>query len=469
MKKKILSFLSTLALAFTITGCGKKARTITTEPNYDYFDTLKEISDIKITNVPKQIQIGYITQANIILEISYADGTKDEKLITESFFPKNFYSELLTEGNKYFDFVYKEKHIPLKFKLVKAKVPMTYKVDFVNEQGNIIETKYVKYLNSVICSRSHAINDYFDDDYFYKFTGTFDHQLDYVYENFTAKPVFEKYKSSHFDNKYYYNAATYDTISTYKDSGENPCYHTLVYVGRVKDFVVCPLNYTYIREKYEEVDQKYNKEQQVDAFYTNISKKLKDYIHRCYDHTETNEILSDVTFTNKDYLDFDLSVESDYSGFEFDIKLPDCFLGDLSETKYELPPDKRRKMDGQIYSFKSLFSKESASLHKVEYNIDQKTESYFFTQEYDKGYYDLNFVLDLDLYLDVSYYANITDNICSISLDSVKFAAAFIENTGRFEINYCSNPTFEYYGNKFSVENNVLANTLLEEVKKTLS
>ncbi|MCR5462487.1 MAG: hypothetical protein K6E87_05415 [bacterium] len=73
------------------------------------------------------------------------------------------------------------------------------------------------------------------------------------------------------------------------------------------------------------------------------------------------------------------------------------------------------------------------------------------------------------MYLDVSYYADITDNICSISLDSVKFAAAFIENTGRFEINYCSKPTFEYYGNKFSVENNVLANTLLEEVKKTLS
>ncbi|MBO7079998.1 MAG: hypothetical protein J6W64_09350, partial [Bacilli bacterium] len=147
--KKLLTIFTTLSLAFIIAGCGKKASSVTYNPDSDYFDNNKEVSNIKLTNVPKKIQIGYITQANIILEISYADGTKDEKLITESFFPKNCYSELLIEGNKNFDFVYKQKHIPLKFKLVKAKVPMTFKVDFTNEVGNVIETKYVKYLQSV--------------------------------------------------------------------------------------------------------------------------------------------------------------------------------------------------------------------------------------------------------------------------------------------------------------------------------
>lgn len=461
--KKILTLLSTLALAFTIAGCGKKARTITTEANYEYFDSLKEVSDITISNVPKQIQIGYITQANIILDIKYVDGSKDEKLITESFFPKSYYSELLTEGNKYFDFVYKEKHIPLKFKLVKAKVPMTYKVDFTNELGKVIETKYVKYLQSVKCSKSGVINDYFKDGYYYKFTGTFDHDLDYVYDNFTANPIFDKFKSANYETVYYQNAATLDVIDTY-NVGDT--YHSLVYLGRVEDFVVTPLHYTYNRTTYEAINKPYIKESQVEAFYVNICMKLKDLIHRCYVHGSDNAYLDGMTLDSTELLDFDLSKESSYSCHDFDMMLPDAFVGDLSLTGYNIPSIPKERGDGECYSFKSIFSKESASLHSAEYNIDNPTEYFDFTQDYYLGYYDLNFVLDIDLYLDVTYTATETNGKYTVNLEGTKIAATFIEGTGRFELNYSSTNTFEYYGNKFNLQNAMLAATLVNELQK---
>ena len=467
--KKLLTIFTTLSLAFIIAGCGKKATSVTYNPDSDYFDINKEVSNIKLTNVPKKIQIGYLRQANIILEITYSDGTIDEKVINESFFPKEMYEELQKEGDKYFDFVYKNKHIPLKFKLVKAEVPMTYKVDFVNEKGNVIETKYVRYLQSVKCSREGTINDYFADGYFYKFTGTFDHDLDYIYDNFTAVPVFNKYKSSNFDEKYYQNSTTYDVIDTL-DTTIDGSYHTLAYVGRVKDFVVCPLYYTYIRDKYEDINVKYTKEIDIDSFYKNICKKLKDYVHRCYNHSTTTKLLTDFSITNTDILNFDLSIENDYTlgGLNLNesvtMKLPDCFVGDLSLTNYDLTTKQRK--DGENYSFYSLFAKEGARLHETEYKMSNPTEELHLTEEYDKGYYDLNFVLDLDLYLDIQYNVVKTGENYQINLENIKIAATFISDTGRFEMNYNTTNSFEYYGNKFSVDNYTLALTLLNEVKK---
>lgn len=461
--KKLLTILTTLSLAFMIAGCNKKATSIPSDANYDYFDNDKEVSNIKLTNVPKQIQIGYLRQANIVLEISYADGTKDKKLLNESFFPKNLYGELQKEGNKYFDFVYKNKHIPLKFKLVKANVPMTYKVDFVNEKGNVIETKYVKYLQSVKCSKEETINDYFDGGYFYKFSGTFDHDLDYIYDNFTATPVFEKYKASNFDDKYYQNSSTYDVIDTIDPTGDGS-YHTLAYIGRVDDFVVCPLYYTYIRDKYEDINVKYTKEIDLHSFYTNISKKVKDYVHRCYNHGTTTKLSTNLSISNTELLDFDLSTESDYIFNELSVNLPDCIIGDLSLTDYDLTPKQRK--DGTDYSFYSLFAKEGAKLHETEYDMSNPTVEFELTEDYDKGYYDMNFILDLDLYLDIEYKVVKNGERYEIKLLNVKIATTFISGTGKFEMNYNTINKFEYYGNKFSIDNYTLALTLLEEVKK---
>ena len=161
MKKAILVLMS-ICSCMTFVSCGKeKDNGYTFVNSYEvsdsYFSKSEEISNIKITNVPKEeIEIGYFGHAGITLEVNYVNGDKETYPITEKFFSEDIIGEFLVPGDKYFDIVYKGNHLPLKFTLVPAKVLPKYEVNFYDRFGNIVETKYVSYLSSTKCS-NHAL------------------------------------------------------------------------------------------------------------------------------------------------------------------------------------------------------------------------------------------------------------------------------------------------------------------------
>ena len=94
------------------------------------FDEDKNVSSIEIIDVPAEIKIGHFSSFNIKFKINYVDETVSYKRITEEMFSEELLEEFLNPGDKYFDFVYKNNHISLRFKLIESENPVYFNVEF---------------------------------------------------------------------------------------------------------------------------------------------------------------------------------------------------------------------------------------------------------------------------------------------------------------------------------------------------
>ncbi|MBP5445685.1 MAG: hypothetical protein J6Y28_05900 [Acholeplasmatales bacterium] len=467
--KKLLSLLLFSSLALAVAGCSKKDvhRPIELAAKIDYFDTRKQVSDVKITNVPKQIKLGYLASENITLNVSYLDGTKSSYHITEEFFPKEALPELKTEGDKNFDFIYKGNHMPLKFKHVASTVPMTYEVKFLDETGKTVETKYVNYLEKATCTTSklNRINNYMSDGYYYKFTKTFDQDLDYVYKNVVAKPIFDKYKTyGDYGNYYNYLSTTeYERMAVQVD--EDLTYHSLIYVGRLNNVASSNLTKPHERTTYNREQWQFRKYESGKDFYENVCSNLSTLITNNYNHEKDYPKDTSLTITNTNCLDLNLNKKSSYElgtdSNKFNVDIQDCFTKDFS--RYTLDTTKKRK-DGSDYSFDSVFDK-SLKFYQDEaaYN-SQSHYKQIFSEDYAKGFYSMDFTIDMDVYLDVSFKFSHNNDDCLFELSDAKLAFGYVAGSAKYSLNYSTDNHYEYYGNKFSIYNSVLAETLYQVV-----
>lgn len=473
--KKLYALIMILSLLFVITGCKKNngiKRPIDIDHSITYFGSAKGVSDITITNVPKEIKIGYFASANIKLVITYLDGIKEEQHITEKFLPKAYLEDLKTEGDKYFDFIYKEKHIPLKFKQVAADVPMYYSVDFVDETGKNIEHKYVKYLDEAFISQSkvNLVRDYIKDGYYYKFTKTFDQDLDYIYSNMTCKPVFVKYKT--YGNSYgYYDKYSYPPIYEIIDAkiDSDLIRHTLLYVDRVTDFAASSLTKPYLKEDYSDKVWRFRKTDSMTDFYQEVNDNLKNLVKNNYYHETESEYpyQPGITCTSTCYLNFNLNDTNSYemgndTTGKFNINLQDCFTGDLTKTMYN-PDRSLKRRDGGLFNYDSIFELDpNLYLSEDYYDGTSSVQIQDILGDIIMGYYNLDFVIDVDVYIDVIYEFVHNGNDCMFILQEVNLVFCYVPGSAKYVLNHSTDNTYEYHGTQFKISDGMLADTLYE-------
>lgn len=464
--KKLLTIFTILSLFLCITGCKKNNNKVfhnSYELAEQYFSNDAEVSDIKIKNVPKSpIEIGYFSQAGIELEVSYVDGSKQTYPLTEGLFPKEDLIEFKTPGDKYFDIVFKNKHIALKFTLVEPEVKVVFKVRFLDRFNNLVEEKLVDYLSSVKCSKESAFVNYEDNNAYYKFEGKYDKDLDYICFNTDIKPVYTKYL--------FYNSADgykffddYNQAYVVSRTGSSGVYnmHSLVYLGRYNNFVLQTLD-TIERTEYknEKLSFSKNKNAKSDmSFKENILANLRDNVlPKAYKHTTdyVSNPFAEVIVQNSKLLNFDLSQTTSVNFTDGFLDVPSCVT--TSFDGYGFSGLERN--DGIITSNKSVFENNS-DLYLGKYMQGGTNYDYQIASDYELGYYQAEYLCDLDVYLDVEYrYIESAEGyIVTIFIDSAKIAFAYDESTLRFDIRYSENNDFSSYSKVMSISDGLLGNT----------
>ena len=331
--RKILAIFTILSLFLCITGCKKKEKVFhnSYELADQYFSNDEEVSDIKIKNVPKSpIEIGYFSKAGIELEISYVGGNKQTYPVTEMLFPKEDMQEFKTPGDKYFDIVFKNKHIPLKFTLIEPEVKVVFKVRFLDRLNNVVEEKLVDYLSSVTCSKESSFTDYEENNAIYKFEGKYDKDLDCIYFNTDIKPVYTKYLLYNSSDGYNFYE-DYNQAFVVSRSGSSGVYnmHSLVYLGRYNNFVLQTLD-TIERTEYKNETLSFSKNKNAKSdmsFKENILANLRDNVlPKAYKHT-TDYVpnpFAEVIMQNTSKLNFDLSKTTSVSFADGLLDVPSC-------------------------------------------------------------------------------------------------------------------------------------------------
>ena len=147
MTKKF-NLLIILVFVFILASCGNNK---TSKPEImvpGFVDESRDVTSVRIIDVPSEpIQIGHFSNANIKLEATYTDGTKSYKTITEEFFREEDLELLKTPGEKYFEFLYKNNHLALRFTLVGAVTTPRFQVIFKDREGKTLHADMINYLD----------------------------------------------------------------------------------------------------------------------------------------------------------------------------------------------------------------------------------------------------------------------------------------------------------------------------------
>ena len=464
--KKIMYIFIILSLLLCISGCKKKKKIFHNSYEFadQYFDNDKEVSDIKIKNIPKKsIEIGYFSQAGIELEISYVDGKKQIYPVTEALFPKEDISEFKTPGDKYFDLVFKNKHIALKFSLIEPEVKVVFKVRFIDRLNNVVEEKLVDYLSSVKCSKESSFTDYEENNAYYKFEGKYDKDLDYIYFNTDIRPVYTKYLLFNSADGYRYAVDFNQAFVVSRATESSGVYnmHSLVYLGRYNNFIVQTLD-TVERTEYKNETLSFSKNKNAKSaisFKENILTNLRNNVlPKTYIHTTeyVPNPYSQIIMQNTNKLNFDLSQNTSINFEDGLLDVPSCIL--TSFDGYDFSGIERS--DEIITSNKSLFE-DNADLYLGKYMQGGTTYEHKIASDYELGYYQADYVCDLDVYLDIEYKMVVSAEgyIITIFINTAKIAFAYDESTLKFNVRYRENNDFDSYSKSMTISDGLLGNT----------
>ena len=465
--KKLLTILSILSLSVCITGCKKNKKKFqnTYEIIDQYFSNDKEVTDIRIKNVPKDpIEIGYFSQAGITLEVSYIDGKKQTFPVTEGLFPKEDLNEFKTPGDKYFDIIFKNKHIALKFTLKEPEVKVVFKVRFLDKDNNLVEEKLVDYLSSVTCSKESAFKDYEEKNVYYKFEGKYDIDLENIYFNTDVKPVYKKYLLYNSADGYTYQQDVDQAFVVSKQQQSSGSYtmHSLVYLGRYNNFVIQTLD-TVERTEYKSDTLSFSKNKNAKsdmAFKENILNNVKNVLSKGYKHTTdyapNPQVDVDIFVQDSYKLNFDLSQTNSVSLGDSLLDVPSCITTSLDGYSFS----GLDRNDGIKTSNKSLFES-NADLYLGKYMQGGTTFNYTVTPDYKLGYYQAEYICDLDVYLDIEYrYVESAEGyLAYVFIDTAKIAFAYDESTLKFNVRYNEENDFSSYSKSFTISDGVLGNT----------
>ena len=454
--KKLLYLFIFLGISVVLFGCGKKKTTTHGKNTYVFqnvyevydgaFDKQIEISEISLKGIPAEpIEIGYFSFAGIYLDVKYIDGTTQKITVTEKLFPESALKDFTTPGMKYFDLVYKQKHMALKFELVEPTTVIKYKVTFHQITGEEIYSTYVPYLQGVTFNREDEIKNYTDGKNIYEFSGKWSEDTTHIFYNVDLYPEYnvKDYVNA---NEGYSFANGYYLSSSYKNTNNE--YKGLVYVGRMKNVVLASLNVeqVFVNDN-QTIDFNKNAYASNDQFLSAMVQNIKqtilieNYIH------DSSSCWTNLYIKNSGLLKFDPSKnesKSTYDGSGFtNITVPKCIQTTLSD--YSSYSGSTRG-DGVAISNLSMIDLTNDDVYKNYYLNGSDSVTINITPDYKTGYYRLDFMADLDIYLDLTYTINSVDDGRYFDLKDAKIAFTYTENQPQLKLRYSSDGKFDTLG-----------------------
>ena len=446
--KRLFNLLLVSSLLLTISSCGKKKSNKNPDslskyqPIVEAFDSSKMISRLQFENIPDTpIEIGYFSSSGIILEAIYTDGTSDRMHLTEGMFSKEQLKEFQIPGKKKFDFVYRNNHIPLEFELVEAENPVMFTVRFLDKDGNLLDSKLVKYLSNVTYSGKKDL-DYTYNNKYYKFDNKWDKNLDYIYSNIDTKPIYKECDiENSFDDYYKENRDLYKVVKSFDESNLT---NMLVYIGRINNATL--VSYDSIkREHYKDTELVFERD--------NISRIELN-----------NQITSNLNNTFNDIYYHEQNTRAWYNSQVFNAYLLNLsgsnpLLRDFSDcgfNSYDLKPIERSNYNT---SYKSVLN----HLNVDPYNLYTREDSNKINllEDDNLGNYVLSLMSDLDCYLYIKYEKQDDYGAINYYLKDAKIVLSYVPETLKMAYK-SSDDDFTSYSNQLKISNGILADTIYE-------
>ena len=457
--KKLFKLSTIFLLALTLAACsGKKNNDNNTpndleentlvkyEPIVDSFSADKAITNMEFINVPTEpIEIGKFAYSNIILQANFIDGTKERMHVTESFFRSEQLADFKTPGQKYYDFLYKGNHIPLRFELKEAKTYPTFTVEFRDKDGSLLDSKVVKYLEEAKYSGKKDLG-YLENNKYYMFTGEWDKDIEYVYSNMSVKPKFKECPVvNSYDNYYLENLYEYSIVKCEGDSSDK---HALVYMGRINDATLVNLD-TQTREHYKDTVFEYTR----DTSYSRLN----------FAELINNNLINNVLLNNYCHDSFknpwyQVNI---WNGYLLNFDSSNCITRDISDLGYNLSDLTPISRSGYSTSYKSVIN----HMYTDPYNVYMADDANILTltEDYPLGNYQLCLMSDLDVYLDIHFEITEDNGYQNYKLTSAKLAVCYLPETIRMDFKYSSDD-ITTYSNKFVIYDAHLLDTLYEYI-----
>jgi len=444
-----LLLISTLLLSFA--SCNNKSnksnKTLSDYETFvDVFDNSKTISKLQFKNVPnKPIEIGYFSSSGIILEASYTDGSVDRMHLTEKMFTKEQLNEFKTPGKKTFDFIYRKNHLTLSLEFVEAKTPAVFTVKFLDNNGTLLESKLVKYLDKVSYTGSKNI-DYKSNNKYYKFDNIWDKNLDYIYSNIETKPIYKEcdiensYDDYLKENGYLYSVAAYDDSNDIKNA--------LVYIGRINNATLVSLNpkerihYTDTELTFD-IDKSVSRLQFTSSIGDNLNNKI---LLNNYYHEQMNRSF------------YGSSV---FSAYLLDFNQSNALLRDFDDAGFNSFSLKPIERSGHNTAYKSVLNHMNVDPYNV--YTSNNSNKLNLLEDDNLGNYQLSLMSDLDIYLNIKFVIKNDYGVNNFYLNDAKLVVSYVPDTVRMGYKFSSDD-FNTYSNKFIISNSFLADTLYDYV-----
>ena len=142
----------------------------------------KDIVDIKVINIPYQIEIGKFDDAGIEFEITYEDNEIEIEKVTEYKIPEEYKHYLYEEGNHSFSFLYKGIEVTFNIEMYKVG----HSVTFINKNDEVVKKVILKENESLIFPTEEEM--YVEG---YKFL-SFDHDGTNITSDITIRGIYVK-------------------------------------------------------------------------------------------------------------------------------------------------------------------------------------------------------------------------------------------------------------------------------------
>lgn len=458
--KKIMLFITTILLLFLLVSCNNNNNNSNDDIETIVPSVFKNpnVSKLEFVNVPNQaIEIGHFSEQNIKLKATYLDGSTSYQKVTEALFSDDELEKFLTPGEKFFDFIYKGGHLPLRFTLKESQTPIYFTVTFKNYNNNLLQEKTVKYLSSVLYSGKTDSINYSLNDKYYRFNGNWTENLNHIFTNLVAYPEYDicDYQND-FEN--HYNVVGYPVIA----SSSNGSFHnSLLYLGRANDVMIDKFD-PIKRSSYERNTYEYDiYDSDITNTYKMFSSRICDSLISNYVH-EKKHIYYDGMINNSYLLDFNLSKDKSQEIIDEERNekyiAPSFFIDDFSNKDYQMPDNGINRYDNTYSSIKNILDINDSNPYQ-EYHKASAT-NLSLTQDYPLGFYKLLFICDIDCYLDIEYRVVYFDPYVVFELYEVNLAFCYVEDSLKFEAKYSLDGNYYTYNNPFTISNWILAESL---------
>lgn len=449
MKKITLALLSFLLLG-SLSACSNNdhPRPIIDNEVYDVPIPTRDVAikEIKMLNVPtSDVEIGYISYMGIEVSIDYVDGVNATIPFTERLLTKDSYDSLVTPGKKTIDFLFQGNHVYFDVNLVEAEVPVYHKVSYYDHYNNLLAESYHHYLSSAVYN-GPKVQSFYQGDYYYEFSGKWDHDMNYVYCDFEAHAIYDqlnvrnrglKYTEAY--DVYYEDEGTYRTVdavplvSEYNPDGYLINNYALFYLGELENVEILS------------GETFYHKQGDFDVILGDAN----------LDSIVWDDIVSGVV--NNGFRVGDKYKSSAHPFFEYLAWIEDPLWLKINPSKsyYGMPkgiaykinddfPSKTyTRKDGRNVSFSSIINDDV--MGQIKDNIKATNYQLYTSADYPTGYYKVSYVVDIDLSLQTMFIGMADESTYELLLNpqNSELIPGYVPSSLRAVLTYSENGSFK--------------------------